>query len=125
MKESYCRLVEYKNALISAENYMSHGGDRLVTGPDEELKSSENKLSHSRINLSNMVGIIHSNDKDRMKKITYRATWGNVLIDFKDIATPFVNTEGWEEMKSVYFIFFQDGETIRERLWNICDSFSG
>lgn len=60
-----------------------------------------------------------------MKKLIYRALRGNALIEFKDIAKGFKLADGKEELKSVFFVFFQDGESIREKVWNICDLFQG
>jgi len=53
-----------------------------------------------------MIGIIHQHDKDRMRKLLYRALRGNALIDFKDISRPFKLMDGKEEYKTVFFVFF-------------------
>jgi len=60
----------------------------------------------NNINVAHMIGIIHQHDKDRMRKLLYRALRGNALIDFKDISRPFKLMDGKEEYKTVFFVFF-------------------
>jgi hypothetical protein len=64
----------------------------------------------------------------RLKKMVYRATRGKALTHFQDL-----NKEDLKDytgvtslaLKTVYVIVFQDGQTVREKLMKICDSFQG
>ena len=62
----------------------------------------------------------------RLKKMVYRATRGKALTHFEDLVnadlrdyTGSVNLS----LRTVYVIVFQDGQTVRDRLSKICDSF--
>lgn len=75
--------------------------------------------------MGHVVGTIFTADKDRLKKILFRVSRGNALVSYKDIERPFKNSEGKFELKSVYFIVFEEGEVIRDKIGRVCDSFLG
>ena len=81
----------------------------------------------SDIAISYIAGTIEVTEKDRLKKLLFRATRGKALTYFKEFEIPPQRIKGeWVYLrKAVYIVVFQDGRQIREKITRICDSFMG
>ncbi len=122
-------MVEYKNALEAAPLFMNKPVSHGSHGPnaeDNEAINADFVPEHvSRpINISHIVGTIPTWEKDRMRRLIFRLSRGNALVDFKDIKDSFVNAEGITEFKTIFFIVFQEGETLAKKLKLACTSFN-
>lgn len=131
MRENYAYLNEYVNAIKSSQSMLRRTGPARSRSlsiedkqKDEEAKVATGDASHS-IGVSHLVGTINTGEKDRLRRIVFRASRGNALIEFKDMDKPVFNSENQPESKTVYIIVFQEGEEIRHKLTGVCDSFSG
>lgn len=127
--ESYMLLREYKQVLILSKemliagekyypqmnptvNYSIHSEDN-----EEEKERSEHLLDNlNGIKVSSLVGTIELSEKERFKKLIFRATRGNALAYFRDFQNPLYDYYGNKLLKTVYVVMFPDGETIREKL---------
>jgi hypothetical protein len=127
--ESYMLLREYKQVLILSKemliageryyphmnpsvNYSIHSEDN-----EEEKETSAHLLENlSGIKVSSLVGTIELNEKERFKKLIFRATRGNALAYFRDFIKPMYDYYGNKVFKTVYVVMFPDGEAIREKL---------
>lgn len=64
----------------------------------------------------------------RLKKMVYRATRGKALTYFEDLVNADLRDYTGASnlsLRTVYVIVFQDGQTVREKLIKICESFQG
>ena len=77
------------------------------------------------IRVSNIVGTIETSEKERFKKLIFRATRGNALAHFRDFDKPIINYSGQQVYKAVYVVMFPDGDAIKNKINKICDSFMG
>lgn len=73
--------------------------------------------------ITHIAGTIETTEKERLKKLLFRATRGKALTYFYDFEV--MNAAGVKQQKSVYIVVFQEGRMIRERIVRICDSFMG
>lgn len=129
MKENYKHLVEYKNVLEAAPLFMSkpvsHGSQGPNAGDNEAINTDYVPEAEARpINISHILGTIPTSEKDRMKRLIFRLSRGNALVYFKDIKDSFVNPEGITEFKTVFFVVFQEGEALLNKLKTACTSFN-
>jgi V-type H+-transporting ATPase subunit a len=90
-----------------------HGINSNVT-PREELK--EELVGDNVIKVSSIIGTIDMTEKERFKKLVFRATRGNAFTHFKDFDKPVVDYFGNSVLKSVYVVMFSEGEAIRDKL---------
>ncbi|CAI2364611.1 unnamed protein product [Moneuplotes crassus] len=94
---------------------------------DEEISPSKNaqRVPHMKmLSMSYLARIIEMDDIARMKRIVFRASRGNALIDSIPIDIEIKEFSGQIKMKDVYIITFQEGETLRGKLERACDSFN-
>lgn len=131
MRENYSYLNEYVNAIKSSQSMLRRAGqprNRSISiegkQRDEEGKEAVSDSGRA-IGVSHLVGTINTTEKDRLRRIVFRASRGNALIEFKDMDKAVVNSENIPEHKTVYIIVFQEGEELRNKLTGVCDSFSG
>ena len=73
--------------------------------------------------ITHIAGTIDTDEKERLKKLLFRATRGKALTYFQEFEIK--QADGKMRSKSVYIVVFQDGRMIRERIVRICDSFMG
>lgn len=69
-----------------------------------------------------IAGTIDSIERERLRRQLYRVTRGNAIVYFEQAPQ---NPNGKGKEKCVYIITFTDGRQIRQKITNICDSFSG
>lgn len=111
-----------------------HGG--LNTGTGGPIKTSLNDdedrsvhqpmlsaMDEQSVFITHIAGTIDSDEKERLKRLLFRATRGKALTHFSDFEAD--NSSGKKIGKSVYIVVFQDGRQIRDRIVRICDSFLG
>ena len=79
------------------------------------------------VRITHIAGTIDVNEKDRLKKLLFRATRGKALTFFSDFKTESKVVAGQKTLrdKSVYIVVFQEGKQMREKIMRICDSFMG
>ncbi len=73
--------------------------------------------------ITHVAGTIDPNERERLKKLLFRATRGKALTYFSDFTVK--NQQGSVVPKTVYIVVFQEGRQMRERIVRICDSFMG
>lgn len=123
--DSYNLLCEYRKVLklskemmISGERHYSDNRQSINYNiNDEEAKDkSESFLGEMTIKVASIVGTIERHEKDRFKKLVFRATRGNALTHFRDFTKPIINYHGQEVYKTVYVVMFPDGEAVKEKI---------
>lgn len=81
------------------------------------------------VRITHIAGTIEVAEKDRLKKLLFRATRGKALTFFQDFQLDQKYTQQTKSTslkdKSVYIVVFQEGRQMRERIMRICDSFLG
>ena len=79
------------------------------------------------VRITHIAGTIDVDEKDRLKKLLFRATRGKALTFFSDFKTESKVVAGQKTLrdKSVYIVVFQEGRQMREKIMRICDSFMG
>jgi len=97
-------------------NRASHASD----DPKNPLIQDNNELKFSHI-----AGVIEAEDRQRMKKLLFRATKGTTLVVFSDFESSAKDITGKDVQKTAYFVTFQDVAHIRSRVIRICESFNG
>jgi len=75
--------------------------------------------------ITHIAGTIDVDEKDRLKRLLFRATRGKALTFFQDYKQLSKAGRAPQKDKSVYIVVFQEGRQIRERITRICDSFLG
>jgi V-type H+-transporting ATPase subunit a len=108
---------------INASN-PDFGGMQMNTINDDQrnplIQGGERELRFAHV-----AGTIETSERQRMKKLLFRATKGTTLVVFSDFEQAHKDFSGKEVMKSAYFVTFQDVEHIRNRVMRICESFNG
>lgn len=136
MDDSYNTLKDYLEVLKKAQqlNISGSGGasfnDNEMGGINRGSHHSEDPRNpliqgDSDLKFSHVAGVIESDEKQRMKKLLFRATKGTTLVIFSDFDEPVKDSSGKEVLKSAYFVTFQDVPHIRSRVIRICESFNG
>jgi len=74
-------------------------------------------------NLTKIAGVVEKTEIERLRRLIFRATRGKSIMFVQDC-------EEDEDLdtaprRAVYIIMYWDGQTIRDRIEKICDSFSG
>ena len=149
MTDSYLTMIDYKNVLKKVGEIIPrlhaggeggvrasmHGGLNIAGGFHTSLNDEEEK-DHSRVPLINsalegqgvlithVAGTIDPLEKERLKKLLFRATRGKALTYFADFQVS-GGANATTIDKSVYIVVFQEGSTVREKILRICDSFMG
>ncbi len=73
--------------------------------------------------LSKIAGVINQEDVERLRKLVFRATKGKSFVFTKDyMVDQQVNVA---QKRSVYIIMYWAGDAVRDRIFKICDSFTG
>lgn len=75
------------------------------------------------INIERVAGVVQNDETERLRKLIFRATKGKAYI----YTEPFQDTDdrGNVTLKTVYIITFYDGAHTRDKIYRICDSFTG
>jgi hypothetical protein len=81
------------------------------------LIEKENKV----INIERVAGVVANDEVARFRKLIFRATKGKSFM----FTEPYVDKDDPKLSKSVYIITYYDGQHTRDRIYKICDSFSG
>lgn len=81
-------------------------------------------LDNENVFISHIAGTIEVDEKDRLKKLLFRATRGKALTFYEDFEVS-SSTAAKPKCKSVYIVLFQEGRQLREKIIRICDSFMG
>eukprot|EP00824_Muranothrix_gubernata_P005823 TRINITY_DN175_c0_g1_i1.p1 TRINITY_DN175_c0_g1~~TRINITY_DN175_c0_g1_i1.p1 ORF type:complete len:838 (+),score=142.13 TRINITY_DN175_c0_g1_i1:2-2515(+) len=115
MHDHYNYLIEYKFVLSKTMEILTRDTFGRYTGTNEEEKL---------IAFNYIAGVINSEDQIRFKRMIFRATRGNAVTVFEDMGNPIEDFEGNQILKTIYVIVFKEGETIRQKVIRICDSFS-
>ena len=64
--------------------------------------------------VANIFGLIGMDMKFRLKQQLFRKTKGNSLVNFSDVKEPLWDSDGNNIQKSVFMVFFMEGEKMRE-----------
>ena len=79
------------------------------------------------ISISYMAGTIQKEEEMKFKRMIFRASRGRALTYFNDL-NPEVQYDYAgildKKMRCVYVIVFQEGQSTRNKLSKICDSFN-
>lgn len=148
MNDSYLTMLDYAKVLervaiiiprihAGGDNVRAsmHGG--LAVNDNSKFRTSLNDeedrqlvnaplmggMDESSVFITHIAGTIESEEKERLKKLLFRATRGKALTYFSDFTIK--NPAGELHTKSVYIVVFQEGRMIRDRIVRICDSFMG
>ena len=128
MFHEYLRVLRLAKFMLVNNDRRSSFGLPKPEGNENATKRSESQeelLNTGIIKVSNIIGTIDMIEKERFKKLVFRATRGNALTHFKDFEKPVVDYFGNSVMKTVYVVMFPEGEAIREKLTRLWDSFLG
>ena len=130
--DSYVMLFEYKKVLRLSRDMIMQSSSRSFDDFNKPMninasikEESKTDLLAGQIKVANIVGTILTSEKDRFKKLLFRATRGNALAHFTDFEKPIVDFYGNRIQKSVYVVLFPHGESVRNKIDRICDSFLG
>ena len=157
MNDSYLTMLDYEKVLRSVAIIMPrihaggpdvkasmHGGVNMRQDFKQHVSLNNDNESiiaplmganggdEQSVFITHIAGTIDSDEKERLKKLLFRATRGKALTYFSDfeVRNPIVGAvvKGGPkkiQQKSVYIVVFQEGRMIRERIVRICDSFMG
>ena len=120
-----------KSMLLGDNRQLSFGqptpGINSNITPREDAKddAQERLMGENIIKVSSIIGTIEMAEKERFKKLVFRATRGNAFTHFKDFDKPVVDYFGNSVLKTVYVVMFSEGEAIRDKLTRLWDSFLG
>jgi len=81
-------------------------------------------MEQKSINIQHVAGVIDQMEIDRLRRLIFRSTKGKSYMYIQEYEDDDEDL-GPGKKRSVYIIVFWDGETIRDRIQKICDSFSG
>ncbi len=82
-------------------------------------------MEGAEVNVAYVAGVIEQVEKDRFKKLMFRATRGKALTTFRDFEEVEDQNHKKGVRKTVYIVVFQEGQQLRDRILRICDSFMG
>lgn len=140
MQENFVTMLDYQKVLEKVAIVLPqigagqarqsfHGG---INVDHEETKSLERMplmgSMDDGVKITHIAGTIEVEEKDRLKRLLFRATRGKALTffeDFKIDAAKGISSSQKLLNKSVYIVVFQEGRQIREKIMRICDSFMG
>jgi vacuolar-type H+-ATPase subunit I/STV1 len=77
------------------------------------------------IKIERIAGVVETSEVERLRRLVFRATKAKSFMHVEQFLHP--EMEGVKSInpKSVYIITFQDGQTIKDKITRICDSFTG
>jgi V-type H+-transporting ATPase subunit a len=112
-----------KHSDSSGEN--KHLFDSRSSGSSNNSEQ-EHQIPHAPnvLNLANIAGVIDKIEIERLKRMIFRASRGNVLVHTIPLDKPIENYAGEKTMKDVYIVTFQEGTILRNKLTQICNSFT-
>ena len=152
MWHNYNYLIEYREVLRKVSSFMlnkprsvnrlsnpfgssdeeakgkRHSSGEQLFGRASESSEEDHPIDRSiqqikTLNLGSLAGIVFRNDIERMKRIIFRASRGNALIHTIPIDYALKEYSGKEMIKEVFIITFQEGESLRDKLTRIIESF--
>lgn len=89
----------------------------------EEAAGLMEMMEQKSIKIQHVAGVIDQLEIERLRRLIFRSTKGKSYMYIQEFDD---DDEGESTKKrSVYIIVFWDGDTIREKIQKICDSFSG
>ena len=113
-----------KWAMINRSNML----ERVSEKDNEESKEFPNKKKSTeedeadfRIKIGHLIGTIATVEKLSFKRLIFRATRGNVLVQFEDIHPKKNKPE--KDYRSSFIITFQEGTAFREKLERMVQAF--
>jgi V-type H+-transporting ATPase subunit a len=143
MYESFMTMLDYEKVLETVKKILPklqtgqlrqsmHGGAHEIekgsaNGSLNGKGKEEEKvpLIDGDVFIAHIAGTIEVSEKDRLKKLLFRATRGKALTIFEDYIPQGQVDDQKPKSKTVYTIVFQEGRQIREKITRICDSFMG
>ena len=108
-------LTAAKEMIPQMENGRGNQGDVEANGEEGALMGGSN--------LTKIAGVVEKAEVERLRRLIFRATRGKFVMFIKDCDDD-EQVQGGPR-RSVYIIMYWDGQTIRDRIEKICDSFSG
>ena len=75
--------------------------------------------------VANIFGLIGMDMKFRLKQQLFRKTKGNSLVNFSDVKEPLWDSDGNNIQKSVFMVFFMEGEKMRETVNKVITGLDG
>lgn len=112
---------------INLQQRVSLNDDEMAAGAP--LLNGGVGLDEQSVFITHIAGTIDTDEKERLKKLLFRATRGKALTYFNDfeVSNPLEKRSHTKKVqqKSVYIVVFQEGRMIRERIVRIIDSFMG
>ncbi|CAI2384126.1 unnamed protein product [Moneuplotes crassus] len=122
-------LIEYKTVLQKTQQILQFNAREMIAADgslnDRHRADAPLMQDGPGIAVGHIAGTICKEEEYRFKKLIFRATRGNALTYFEDFDNPIKDYDGKEIQKSVYVVIFQEGDTIKEKIVKICDSFLG
>ena len=76
-------------------------------------------MAQGGVQIQFVAGTIRDEDQERLRRMLFRVTRGKALTHF---SLPY-DQQG--QQRCVYMVVYQDGDTMRDRVQKICDSFMG
>lgn len=118
------KLPNYKGNLA----YLSQGSKRHDSSRDFEANGSHDVISPGNedkfgVKIGHIVGTIHTTELFKFKRLIFRVTRGNVLIQSEDMKQKNSEKLPQEMLRSTFLLTFQEGQTMREKLERISASF--
>jgi hypothetical protein len=78
--------------------------------------------------LTTVAGVVAQEEVARLRRLIFRATKGKSYMHIESYQVDESDDDEEDEcpeVRSVYIIMFLDGQSIKERIKKICDSFHG
>ena len=128
--DSYILLKEYKKVMQLSRDMIITNRSQSISGDPRSVNYGINAEggnhgqqhqeslieNQNMILVSNVIGTIETNEKERFKKLIFRATRGNALAHFRDFDKPILDFYGNKIYKTVYVVIFPDGEAIKNKI---------
>ena len=126
MHHEFISLVERKAILKVADQLLNKQhpldgredpeGDSGLRADDLNLSARENLAGISQLHVASYAGTILQSEKERLRKLVFRATRGTALTCFSDIVHPIVDYQGRKSNKAVYMVIYQEGEYFKGKV---------
>ncbi len=84
-----------------------------------------NQMFGRGVAVANIFGLIGMDMKYRLKQQLFRKTKGNSLVNFSDVKEPLWDSDGKHIQKSVFMVFFMEGEKMRETVNKVITGLDG
>lgn len=129
-ESSLTNLLDYLVVLQVSQEMIPNLDERFQNDPnianlDQENNPQANLISNAAddTNLSKIAGVINAEEVERLRKLVFRATKGKSFVFTKDYDQDQSVAEA--QKRSVYIIMYWAGDSVRDRIHRICDSFQG